>query len=36
MDVEDRLVAAKGERELGVGGTGSLGLGDASCCIWNG
>ena len=31
MDVENRLVVAEG-----VGGAGSLGLGDANDCIWNG
>ena len=35
MDVENRLVVAKREGEE-VGGTGSLGLGDANYCIWNG
>ena len=33
MDLEDRLVVAKGEGE-GVGGTGSLGI-DAECCLWD-
>ena len=37
MDLENRLVVAKGEREEeGVGWTGSLGLIDAYCCLWNG
>ena len=35
MDLENRLVVAKGERE-GVGGIGSLGLTDANYCSWNG
>ena len=35
MDLENRLVAAWGERE-GVGGIGSLGLTDAKYCSWNG
>ena len=35
MDLENRLVAAQGERE-GVGGIGSLGLTDANYCSWNG
>ena len=35
MDLVNRLVVAKGERE-GVGWTGSLGLIDANCCLWNG
>ena len=35
MDLENRLVAAQGERE-GVGGIGSLGLMDANYCSWNG
>ena len=35
MDMENRLVVDKGERE-GVGWSGSLGLIDANCCIWNG
>ena len=35
MDLENRLVVAKGEGE-GVGWTGSLGLIDANCCIWSG
>ena len=35
MDLENRLVAAPGERE-GVGGIGSLGLTDANYCSWNG
>ena len=34
MDMENRLVVAKGEEE-GVGWTGSLGLVDANFCIWN-
>ena len=33
MDMENRLVAAKGERE-GVGGTGSLGLVDVNYLEW--
>ena len=33
IDLEDRLVVAKGER---VGWTGSLGLMDANYCSWNG
>ena len=35
MDMENRLVAAKGEGE-GVEGTGNLGLTDANYCLWNG
>ena len=35
MDLENRLVVAKGEGE-GVGGIGSLGLMDANYCFWNG
>ena len=35
MDMENTLVVAKGEGE-GVGWTGSLGLMDADCCLWNG
>ena len=35
MDLENRLVIAKGERE-GVGGIGSLGLTDADYCLGNG
>ena len=35
MDLEDRLVVAKGEGE-GMGWIGSLGLIDADCCLWNG
>ena len=35
MDLENRLVVAKGEREE-VGWTGSLGLIDANYCPWNG
>ena len=35
VDLENRLVAASGERE-GVGGIGSLGLMDANYCSWNG
>ena len=34
-DLENRLVAARGERE-GVGRIGSLGLSDANYCSWNG
>ena len=34
MDLENRLVAAWGERE-GVGGIGSLGLTNANYCSWN-
>ena len=35
MDLENRLVVAKGEEE-GVGWAGSLGLIDANYCIWSG
>ena len=35
MDLENRLVIAKGDRE-GVGWMGSLGLIDADYCLWNG
>ena len=35
MDLESRLVVAKGEEE-GVGWIGSLGLIDAKHCLWNG
>ena len=35
MDLENRPVVAKGERE-GVGWIGSLGLMDANYCLWNG
>ena len=35
MDLENRLVVAKGERER-VGWTGNLGLRDANHCFWNG
>ena len=35
MDLENRCVVAKGEGE-GVGWLGSLGLGDANYCFWNG
>ena len=35
MDIKRRLVVASG-RGQGVGGTGSLGLVDANCYIWNG
>ena len=35
MDMENRLVVAKGERE-GVGWIGSLGLIDANYCLRNG
>jgi len=35
MDLENRLVVAKGEEE-GVGWIGSLGLIDADYCLWNG
>ena len=35
MDLEKRLVVAKGEEE-GVGRIGSLGLIDANYCFWNG
>ena len=35
MDIENRLVAGKRAGE-GIGGTGSLGLVDANCCIWSG
>ena len=33
MDLENRLVVAKGE---GMGWTGSLGSTDANYCLWNG
>ena len=35
MDIENRLVVAKGEGER-VGRTGNLGLIDANYCLWNG
>ena len=35
MDLENRLVVAKGEGEV-VGWTGSFGLIDANYCIWSG
>ena len=35
MDLEDRLVVAKGEGE-GVGWMGNLGLIDRDYCLWNG
>ena len=35
MDLENRLVVAKGEREE-VGCTANLGLIDVNNCIWNG
>ena len=35
MDLENRLVVAKGEGE-GVGGIESLGLIDTNYCLWNG
>lgn len=35
MDLENRLVVAKGEGEE-VGWLGSLGLIDADSCLWNG
>ena len=35
MDLENRLVVAKGERG-GVGWLGSLGLIDTNYCLWNG
>ena len=35
VDLENRLVVAKGERE-GVGWTGNLQLIDANYCLWNG
>ena len=35
MDLENRLVVAKGEGE-GVGWMGCLGLTDADYCLWNG
>ena len=35
MDLENRLVVAKGER-VGVGWVGNLGLIDADYCLWNG
>ena len=34
MDLENRLVVAKGEGE-GVGWTGNLGLIDANYCLWD-
>ena len=34
MDLENRLVVAKGEEE-GMGWIGSLGLIDADYCLWN-
>ena len=37
MDLENRLVVAKGEGEReGVGWMGSLGLIDEDYCLWNG
>jgi len=37
MDLENRLVVAKGEEEgEGVGWTGSLGLIDVNYCLWDG
>jgi len=37
MDLENRLVVAKGEGEgEGVGWTGNVGLIDANCRLWNG
>ena len=35
MDLENRLVVAKGEGEGG-GWTGNMGLIDANYCLWNG
>ena len=35
MDLENRLVVAKGEEE-GVRWTGNLGLVEVNYCIWNG
>ena len=35
MDLENRLVVAKGEGE-GLGWAGSLGLIDSDYCLWNG
>jgi len=35
MDLENRLVVAKGEEE-GVGWIGNLGLKDEVYCLWNG
>ena len=35
MDLENRLVVAKGEGER-VGRTGNLGLTDATYCLWTG
>ena len=35
MDLENRLMAAKGEEET-VGWMGSLGLTDTHYCLWNG
>ena len=35
MDMENILVVAKGKEER-VGGTGSFGLIDKNCCLWNG
>ena len=35
MDMENRLVAAKRDRE-GVGGTGNLGVIEANYSLWNG
>ena len=35
MDLENRLVVAKGEGE-GLGWIGNLGLTDADYCLWNG
>ena len=35
MDLENRLVVAKGEGE-GVGWAGNLGLIDANYCLWDG
>ena len=35
MDLENRLVVAKGEEE-GVGWTGNWELMDANYCLWNG
>ena len=35
MDMDNRLVVAKGDRE-GVGWMGNLGLIDANYCLWKG
>lgn len=36
MDLENRLVVAKGEEEEGVGWMGCLGLIDEDYCLWDG